>query len=107
MEFTYNQVILYGIIAGFILGLILGLILLFLGIKKGKKRLGIIALISSIVVGAISGVFSILIAIVFTWLILKDTAEKNSANDEPANEIPVADPVKNNAEASENQISGD
>jgi hypothetical protein len=71
MKFTPTEFIIYGAIFGAVFGVVLGLIILFLGIKKGKRNLGIIGLICSILVGPISGILSLIVMGIFIWLILK------------------------------------
>jgi hypothetical protein len=71
MKFTPTEFIIYGAIFGAVFGVVLGLIILFLGIKKGKRNLGIIGLVCSILVGPISGILSLIVMGIFIWLILK------------------------------------
>ena len=80
MEITQNELIIYGAIAGTIVGLILGLILLFLGFKKNKRKLGIIAFIVTFLVGPLSGLLSLISAGVFLWLILRKSQQNMSEN---------------------------
>ncbi len=75
MEFTYNEVIMYGAIAGITLGFILGLILLIVGIKKNKKKLGVIGFFCTLGVGVISGLLSLIVAGVFFWLLFKKSTD--------------------------------
>ncbi len=53
-------------------GLVLGLIPLALGLYKGKKKLAIIGFLASIVAGAAWSIFSLIIVLVFVWLILRN-----------------------------------
>jgi len=79
------------ILVGAVLGFLLGLIPLILGIVKKKTKLGVAALIASIVGGAISGIYLIVpVLAVFTYLIFK----KDNPNDNPVdvrvvNENPI------------------
>ncbi len=87
MEITQNEAIMYGAIGGAVIGLIFGAIVLIVGIKKGKKKLGIIGFVSVFIAGPISGIVSIVVAAVFLYLIMKkneiETSEVNmSSSDE-------------------------
>lgn len=71
----------------FLIGLVSGIVPLVLGIKKKKVFLGVLALITSIVVGtAMSLIYSTLLVIVFVVLILmeqkEETPEKEQENKE-------------------------
>lgn len=61
----------------FLIGLISGVVPLVLGFKKKKIFLGVLALITSIVVGtAMSLIYSTLLVIVFVVLILMEQKEE-------------------------------
>lgn len=84
-EVTYFQMIMIGLGVG----LVLGLIPLGLGWYKGKKKLAIIGFLASIAAGAAWSLFSLIIVLVFIWLILRNpqtaTAETaDSIGDEAA-----------------------
>ena len=75
IKFSANEFIYYGAIAGAILGLLFGIFLLILGFVKKERGYGIFGLLSSVVVGPISGLLSIIVAVIFTWLILRKKKE--------------------------------
>lgn len=83
IRLTYWEAILIGTLVGVVVGFLLGLIPLILGIRKGKKRLGIYGLLSSIVGGAISTILSLVIVGVFIYLILKKPLEVRVVNENP------------------------
>ena len=56
------------------IGLVLGLIPLIISIKKGRRNLGVIALITSIVLSLLSPILSIIAVVVFIVLILRKPA---------------------------------
>ena len=66
------------------IGLLLGLIPLFLGMRKGKTRLGVIALVCSIVAGVFTSLISLVVVGVFIWLIYKGPAGTLAHSEEPA-----------------------
>ena len=75
IRINYQEALLYAALINAGIGLVLGLIPLVLGIVKGKLKYGILGLISSILGGAIFGIFlSIPAAVVFIWLVLKNPA---------------------------------
>ncbi len=77
--------ILLGTAAGFLFGLIP----LILGIRKKQAKLGVIALICSIIGGAVSGIFLIIPVIaVFIYLILKKPPTAQPAEIGVVNENP-------------------
>jgi high-affinity Fe2+/Pb2+ permease len=80
MEITQNELIIYGAIAGTIVGLVLGLVLLFLGVKKNKRKLGIIGFIVTFLIGPVSGLLSLISAGVFFWFILRKTEQSMPEN---------------------------
>ncbi|MEP6847505.1 MAG: hypothetical protein ABI999_01525 [Acidobacteriota bacterium] len=66
----------YVLLIGFGLGLILGLVPLFIAIKKGKLKLGLIAIICTIVAGLVAVVsigiiLPLVVSALFVWLILR------------------------------------
>ena len=75
MNFTYNEVIIYGAIAGIAMGFVLGLILLIVGIKKNKKKLGVIGFLCTLGTGVLSGLLSLIVAAVFFWLLFKKSTD--------------------------------
>ena len=103
IELTYLQLLLIGMGVG----LILGLIPLILGLVKGKKKLGLIGLVASIVAGTIQSLLSLVTVIVFIWLILRNSAETEPAEAGTVNENLVDETVKESENLPENQTSGD
>lgn len=93
MEITQNELIIYGAIAGTIIGLIFGSILLVLGIRKNKRKLGIIGFVVTFLVGPLSGLLALISGCIFLWLILR------SAENAPEDNFSDAEKV------SENEIS--
>jgi hypothetical protein len=75
-QFTREQLMYIGLI-GCGIGLLLGLIPLFLGIRKSRSKLGILALVLSTVLGGFGLVFyggillSIAVVLVFSWLVTR------------------------------------
>ena len=57
-----------------VIGLVLGLIPLILSFRRGKKNLGIIALVASILLSLLSPILSLVAVIVFIILILRKPA---------------------------------
>ncbi len=65
------------VLIGVGVGVVLGLIPLILGFVKGRRNLGIYGFVASIIGGgAISSVLSLIIVVVFVWLILKKPIDK-------------------------------
>jgi hypothetical protein len=63
------------------IGVVLGLIPLILGLVKNRRDLGIYGFIASIIGGALSSILSLIVVIVFTWLILKKSVAKKPTED--------------------------
>ena len=66
----------YVLLIGFGLGLILGLVPFVIAIKKGKLRLGLIAIVCTIVAGlvavmSIGIILPLVVAGIFVWIILR------------------------------------
>ena len=72
IELTFRQAYLYVIIGGAILGALLGLAPLILGRRRNRGRLGAYGFIASIVSGAIAPLLAILVAGIFTWLVVRE-----------------------------------
>ena len=93
---TYNELLVYIVLAGIIIGILLGLIPLILGIKKKKRNYGVYGFFASIVGGAISPLISIIAVAIFMWLILKKpVAEKKPIEVAVVNENPIDVSVNN------------
>jgi len=74
----------YVVLIGTGLGLVLGLIPLILGIRMGKSKLGVIAMISSIIAGiaavlSIGIILPLIVIAIFIWLILRKNPEAKPA----------------------------
>ncbi len=77
IHITYNELLIYIVLAGIVIGVLLGLIPLILGIKRKKRNYGVYGFFASVVGGAISPLVSIIAVSIFTWLIVrKSSAEK-------------------------------
>ena len=82
----YDNYFYYIVAAGFVFGLLVGSIPLILGMKKGKRNLGIIAFVLVAILGAVSPLLCILVAVIFTVVIsLKSKART------PADPVETAD----------------
>ncbi len=80
----YNNYFYYIILGGVVFGLIVGIVPLVLGIKKGNRNLGLIAIISVAILGALSPLLCLIVAIVFSVIIVVRSKNKVSADsDEP------------------------
>ena len=80
----------YILIADVGIGLLIGLLPLILGIARKQRNLGIIGLVSSGVFGGLFPISSIVVAAVFTMLIVRRSAsEKMTDSDKaPLNDLP-------------------
>jgi len=94
IDLTYSQAILYLAMIGIFVGALLGLIPLILGIKRKKRQYGIFGFLSSIVLGLVSPILSIIVVAVFTWLILKKPTVEEPV-DAAASENPVDVKIEN------------
>ena len=86
---TYNELLIYIVLAGVVIGVLLGLIPLFLGIKRKKRNYGVFGFIASIFGGAISPLISIIAVSIFTWLILRKYSAEKPAEGAAVNENPI------------------
>jgi uncharacterized membrane protein len=85
IRLTSNEFILYSAIAGGIMGLILGFIILILGFIKKERSYAVFGFLGSVILGPISGILSLIIAVIFIWLILRRPKNK-AANSTVSNE---------------------
>lgn len=83
------------VLIGVGIGVVLGLIPLILGFVKNKRSLGIYGFIASIIGGAISSILSLIIVIVFVWLILKKPNVQTPDEVVSVNENPVKVEIDN------------
>ncbi len=74
------------VLIGVGVGLVLGLIPLILGFVKNKRNLGVYGFIASIGGGALSSILSLIVVIVFTWLIVKKPVINESVEGVGVNE---------------------
>ena len=79
-----KQNLAYVVLIGVGLGLVLGLIPLILGIRMGKRKLGFVAMISSIIAGiaavlSIGIILPLIVIAIFIWLILRKSPDAKSA----------------------------
>jgi hypothetical protein len=80
IELTYREFYIYVIIGGAILGALFGLVPLILGRRRDKARLGLYGFLGSIVAGALAPLFAIVVAAIFSWIIVKgSSAQTNGA----------------------------
>jgi hypothetical protein len=70
-------------------GLVLGLIPLVLGMVKGRKKLAVWGFFASIAAGAAWSLFSLVTVIIFSWLILRKTAEAKPVESTPIESKPI------------------
>jgi MFS family permease len=89
---TYRELYLYVIIGGAIVGALLGLVPLMLARKRNKGRLGLYGFLASIVAGAIAPLLAIIVAAIFSWLIVREKpAETHGAAETTSSDRPAAD----------------
>ncbi len=70
-------------LSGVGVGVLLVLIPLILGFVKGRRNLGLYGFIASIIGGALSSILSLIVVVIFVWLILKKPAEVAVVNENP------------------------
>ncbi len=59
------------VLIGLGVGFVLGLIPLALGLYRGKRKLAFIGFAASVVAGGAWSLFSLIVALIFVWLILR------------------------------------
>ena len=72
IQLTFREFYLYVIIGGALLGALLGLAPLLLGRRRNKARLGLYGFIASIVGGAIAPLLALIVAAIFSWLVIRE-----------------------------------
>jgi hypothetical protein len=77
---TYGEFYLYFVLVLLALGALFGMVPLILGKIKNRKRLGFYGFLASILAAVLSPLGSILVAVIFSWLILKGTNSKPSSS---------------------------
>ena len=66
----YDTYFYYIILGQLVFGLLAGAVPLILGIKKGKRNLGIVAFIACAVIGAVSPLLCVIVAVIFSIVIV-------------------------------------
>ncbi len=94
-EVTYRQMVLIGLGVGFVLGLIP----LALGFYRGQRKLAIIGFAASVVAGAAWSLFSLIIVLVFVWLILRNPSARAAEGASAAALPSAADEARSSANA--------
>ncbi len=93
VKISYQEAMIYGALIGASVGLIVGLLPLAIAIVKGRTKLGLVALVSSIAVGAIWVPLTLITLVVFVWLIYKKSGSGGTvAANASSAETDVADP---------------
>lgn len=82
IRLTSNELILYGAIAGGVMGLFFGIIVLILGLVKKERSYAVFGFLGSVILGPISGILSLIVVAIFTWLILR--RPRNTISDSPS-----------------------
>lgn len=82
----YDKYFYYILAGGILIGLLFGLVPLVLGIRKKKRNLGIVAIVSCAVVGGFSPILSIVAAVAFTIFILVISSREKNANSDDASQ---------------------
>jgi len=72
IQLTIREFYLYIIIGGAILGALFGLVPLLIGRRRGRARLGLYGFIASIVGGAIAPLLGLIVAGIFSWLVIRE-----------------------------------
>ena len=78
MDITHmspRDALIFGLIINAGVGLVLGLIPLIAGIVKRRIKYGLLGLLFSVLGSALGMIVSVLVATVFTWLILRRSSD--------------------------------
>ena len=78
MKEFYDAYFYYIIAADILIGLLFGLIPLIFGIKRGKRNFGLLGFILAGGVSVLSPLLSILIAGIFTFLVLRKVSDPSA-----------------------------
>lgn len=78
----YEKNFYYILAGGFLIGLFFGLVPLVLGIRKKRRNLGVIAILSCALAGGITPILSIVVAAGFTIFILVSSSGEKTADTE-------------------------
>ncbi len=97
IQISSDQLMLYAMLINIVLGFLFGTFPLLSGIILNNRKLGVYGFISSIIGGAVLGVFlSFPIAAVFTRLILKKSfAKEDDGVNADVNNTPAAGDIEN------------
>ena len=82
-SFIYNTYFYYIILGQLVFGLLVGAIPLILGVKRGKRNLGIISFFVC-VIGAVLPLLCVLLAVIFSIVIIVKSGAKEPAESEEA-----------------------
>jgi len=74
----YDKYFYYIMAADIGIGLLLGVIPLLLGIRRNKRNLGLVGLILAGAFGAVTPLLSIVIAAIFTFLVLRNSGDRSA-----------------------------
>ncbi len=80
IQLTIREFYLYIIIGGAILGALFGLAPLLMGRRRGRARLGLYGFIASIVGGAIAPLLGLIVAGIFSWLVIRERPATGSTS---------------------------
>ena len=69
----YEKYFYYILLADIGIGLLIGLLPLVMGVARKRRNLGIVGIVASGLVGALSPIFSLIVAAIFTVLIVRGT----------------------------------
>lgn len=72
IEMKIRDFYVYVVIGGAILGALLGLVPLLLGRRRNRARLGLYGFIASIVGGALAPLLGLIVAGIFSWLVIRE-----------------------------------
>jgi hypothetical protein len=84
IEMNVRDFYLYIILGGALLGAVFGIVPLILGRRRNKKRLGFYGFLASIAGGALAPLVAIVVAAVFSWVIIKGGTAEDTDGHPPA-----------------------
>ena len=78
----FLQANMYYILGAYlVIGVLLGLIPFLVGRRRGKARLGLIALLTTTIVGLLSPLFALISALIFTFVVTRGEREPVPSTD--------------------------
>ena len=86
LNMTMREYFLYAALLGAGLGALFGLVPLILGMRRDRRRLGLYGFVASIIGGAIAPLLSVVIVVIFSWIIVKKKADTAPPTDTGAAE---------------------